>query len=1208
MNKTVIKNFAIEARKSLLQMVTDRAALLGITYDGKNVKIDAASEKGSDYEIFTSAGGINTILTPSQSKQRENLVRKVKANYEATMEEAAYTWFNRIIAIRFMEVNDYLPSRIRVLSSETPGKTEPDLVTVAPNVDELNLSAKEKETIIELKGKNKLDELFQFLFVKQCNELNKILPELFESTKTSALDYTELLLNLRYTDANGVVRKIQAISEDDFKEAVEIIGWLYQYYITEQNALLYDGSMSREKIKKELLPAATQLFTPDWPIRYMVDNTLGKILFAKNENSAIKNELKYYLDDVEEQNSKTKEEFNKIENSYKLRDLREIKFLDPCMGSGHILVYAFEVYMQFYILQGYRERDAVREILENNIYGLDIDKRAYQLAWFALMMKAREHNRKAFDENYKINVYHIQESNSVDITPFVNDPDFKLSDKNLSTLRYLKTTYDDAKEYGSILKIEKRDFCSLVEELESILPKATGSLVGVLVTESIHQLINLCKQAEIMCKNYDVIVTNPPYLGSSRFSNKLSGYVNNNYEMVKSDLSMVMFKHVLEDMLSENGFASFITTTSWMVLISFEEWRKELLTNYSFDSICDFGSELFEGKIGHLFIASCIVRKTKIKKSFKCIRLVEYCYAKRDQKKSEFFEPKNYYVANQDNFSKIPGTPIAYWVTNAFLKMFENKFLSDYAEVITGMTIGDNKKYLRLWFEPNYQKLALNKQSMAEINLKQTNWIPYSKGGDRRNWYGNYDYVVNWAEKDNFNRPKTTMQHLYLREALTWPFISTSFSARILPKGSLWDVAGSPCFFKDKKIQSYAHGFMCTKIADEVLKVINPTINVQAIDVSHLPLKIDESKIDSINLIVNETVEVSRMDWDSFETSWDFKLHPFVRLVLDASDAKEFFKDSSSHSFKLADVFEQWQDECKNRFNTVKANEEELNRIFIEIYGLQDELSPEVADKDVTVHTAELERDVRSLISYVVGCMLGRYSLYTPGIAYAGGNLDVNKYGSFGCDNDNVIPVTDKEYFKDDIVSGFVRFIRTVFGEATLEENLKFIADALGTKGDSPRQKIRQYFMNDFYKDHIKIYQKRPIYWMFDSGKENGFKALVYVHRYDKETCARVRTDYLFKQQKYLENALVLAQKILENPISTAGDKKEAMQDQARITKQLAELKLYDQALSHISNQYIEIDLDDGVNVNYEKFQNVVVSRKDQGQKDVTVNLLGDRK
>ncbi len=1169
MNKTAIKNFAVWARNKLIAEIKYKAGLLGINENSIAAELPASTDNLKFYEIGTKEPAKVEGIAIRQRKSLVDAINnkatelKYKEAFEYVVEEVAYTWFNRLIAIRFMEVNGYIPSGIRVLSSDMTGKNEPDMVS-SPFETDMEFSSAEREFMNKLKD----DELFRFLFIKQCNKLNDVLPELFEKTD----NYTELLLTLSFTDTDSVVyHLVHDIPEDDFnveKEGqVQIIGWLYQYYNTDQNELVYDGSMSKVRIPKELISAATTIYTPDWSVRYMVENSLGR-LWSEGHQNFDKSKWIYYLYEAE-QDECIKAQLEELRTEYKNISPEDIKLIDPCMGSGHILVYAFDVLMQIYLSQGYTERDAAVKIIENNIFGADIDKRAYQLSYFALMMKGRASDRRFLTRGVKPNLCNFQE---LDVINTAN--------LNGILVDFAKQ-FINADTYGSLLETQKFD----INELAALIDEFEEDIFTYGYREILSKMLTVYR---ILSQKYDVVVTNPPYLGSSRFPSALLDYVNNNFSEEKTDLSMAMLRKSIDTFAKANGFVAYITTSSWFFLSSFEKMRSYIINNYQFDSIVDYGTELFDGKVGHNPIVSWVTQKVKPYRPIKAVRLVDYCYSRRDEKEPEFFNAKNHYTAKQENFSKIPGSPVAYWVSENFIRAFENGKIENISEVITGMTIGDNNKYLRLWFEVKKSGIAFNKKSMSEIDLRFEKWIPYSKGGQRRNWYGNYEYIVNWSQKENFNRSKTTLQHLYLKEALTWPFITSGdFSARFLPFGFLWDVAGSPCFFNDITIQNYTLGFLCTKLCNMILNIINPTINVQALDISRIPIILSKPYKPKIETLVEENISLSKTDWDSFETSWDFEKHPLVNLVPEGG----YGENSDNWGYKIRASYNLWQIDCSERFNTLKQNEEELNRIFIEIYGLQDELTPEVEDKDVTVRKADLTRDIKSFVSYAVGCMFGRYSLDVDGLVYAGGEWDNSKYITYIPDDDNCIPITDEEYFGDDIVGRFVEFVKTVYGEQTLEENLDFIAQALSNKGNTSRQIIRNYFLTDFIKDHNKIYQKRPIYWMFDSGKQNGFKALIYMHRWNADTTGNVRVEYLHKLQRVYESEINRMQETIDNSTNSR-DITLAEKRKDKLIKQLKEARDYDEKISHLALARIDIDLDDGVKVNYEKVQTAQDGKK----------------
>jgi hypothetical protein len=814
--------------------------------------------------------------------------------------------------------------------------------------------------------------------------------------------------------------------------------------------------------------------------------------------------------------------------------------------------------MQIYESEGYNPRDAAKLILEKNIYGLDIDRRAYQLAYFSLMMKARQYNRRIFTEAVKPQVYH-------------------------------PAGFSDGEEYGSLVHIDK---------LEP-MPEQPKEQQMTLFDGSYEVKLNAWNFKRLLAQKYDVVVTNPPYMGSRGMNNKLNDYVQERYPNTKSDMFAVFIEKCRE-YAKENGYYAMITQPSFLFLTAFENLRKGIIREQTIISLLhmgrgifgiDFGSTAFIIKNSHT--DSYIGMYLKLhQRTFQYLEPDDianlYLLAKenhdfvfdfstynsneqeeRDDFAIEVNNQKLYYATNQEDFLKIPGTPVAYWLSKAFLTAFQSQKLGNSADVITGMTTGNNNEFLRLWHEVSREAEAIGFSKMEDIDFQKCKWIPYSKGGNRRNWSGNGEYVVNWIRKDEFNRSKTTLQHLYLREALTWPFISSGkFSARYLAEGYLWDVAGSPCFFNDRNNLFYALGFLCTKIADSALKIMNPTINIQAIDLAKLPFINNDDAKPMVVQYVKQNITLSDIDWNSFETSWDFERHP---LICDER--------------MVASAFTKWESEAAERFNTLKANEEELNRIFIDIYGLQDELTPDVEDKDVTVRRADLGREIRSLISYAVGCMFGRYSLDTEGLAYAGGNWDAGKYSSFIPDKDNILPICDDEYFDDDIMGRFVDFIRVVYGADTLEENLKFIADALGGNG-TPREVIRNYFLNDFYKDHCKIYQKRPIYWLFDSGKKNGFKALIYLHRYSRDLLAKLRTDYVHEQQERYRTQLSHIATALNT--ATGSERARLLKQQDKLSEQLKEITAFEEKVHHLADQNIEIDLDDGVKKNYKIFTDVL--------------------
>ncbi len=1191
MDKKAIESFAVSARKKLIGSCKDKAALLGIHPD----RIYEPEIISDGILKFTQKSGQYITISGNEIEWRNSLLRRIsEVGYNQVMEETAYSWFNRLIAIRFMEVNGFLP--LRVLSAESEGKVEPDIVTEAPYVsfglkETYSFTQDELKFISDCRMQNKTDDLFKMLLIKQSDALQSLLPGFVRKTE----DYMKLLLNFSFSNPDGVVRRLVTdISEDDFREAVEIIGWLYQYYITELNQIVYDGTLKKSRISKDLLPAATTIYTTDWAIRYMVENSLGRLwLEGHPRDSALRENWKYYLDEAEQEPS-VAAELRKIRERFSKLKPEEITFIDPCMGSGHILVYAFEVLMDIYRMAGYQERDAARLIVEKNLYGLDIDDRAGQLAYFAVMMKARKYNRRILSEGVSTHLFSIPESNIIpnELIALAAGKDRGLAED----FGYLIEKFKDAKEYGSILKVKELDFAKLRGCVDNLLNSRQQTFYSY--NDELHRLRRIIDVAEILSKKYDVVCTNPPYLGSNRFSEKLNDYVVKNYTDVKSDLSMVMLKKALSQLSSQNGFVSFITTSSWMFLSSFEKLREFMLENAAIESLVDFGTELFDGKVGHNIIVAWVNRNTKINLNLTAVRLVDYCYSRRYEKEPEFFEDRNRYITKQSNFSKIPSSPIAYWASDKLIKAFEKgTTLNTIAKPKQGLATGENNRFLRFWYEIDTNKKCLNRISGEDDAYYKEKWYPYNKGGDYRRWYGNLEYFINW-ENDGFAirnfrtddgklRSVVRSPQFYFKECITWSKVTIgAFSMRYIPPGCIFDVAGCSLFCKNEDLK-YILGFMNSVVNRSILSCISPTLNYEVGHIASLPIIFPDNSED-IQKIVSENISLSKTDWDSFETSWDFVKHPFL-----------VHKGAT-----LEESFENWKKSAEERFYRLKENEEELNRIFIDIYGLGDELTPEVEEKDVTVRKADLTRDVKSFISYAVGCMLGRYSPDKDGLVFAGGEWNPQNYASFPADEDGIIPITDKEYFSDDITARYISFLKVCFGKEHLEENIDFTANALGNRGDSSRAIIRNYFLNDFYKDHCKIYQKKPIYWLFDSGKENGFKALIYLHRYTPDTLGRVRIDYLHQLQKKYEDEMETEKYMRDN--GSVAEKKKANIELVKLEKQLLETRNYDQALGHMASQRISIDLDDGVAVNYAKFQNIVV--KQEGLAEKKINLLGDIK
>lgn len=1165
MDKNAIKKFAVWARTELIARVSLKAVEYGITED--NIE-DANAD---------SVGG--KVLTADEKKQRQALIAEINdKGYKQVMEEVAYTWFNRFSALRFMEVNGYLPSHVRVFTDEE-NNFKPQIITEAIHLD---LDGLDMGKVYELKDAEKTEELYKYLLIVQCNALNKILPGMFQKIA----DYTELLLPDNLLREGSVIQQmIELIPEDDWKDAVQIIGWLYQYYNSEKKDDVFAALKKNVKITKENIPAATQLFTPDWIVRYMVENSLGRLwleghpdvkeqllpteeeqsVYAAGNRDPEDTKWHYYLEEAE-QEPEVQAQLAEIRKEYAALTPDQLKVIDPCSGSGHILAYMFDVLMKIYESYGYTTREAVASIVENNLYGLDIDDRAAQLAYFAVMMKARQYDRRFFSRGIQPHVYAIVESNHVDkfaVDYFCNG-DAKLTAAMDSIIKELH----DAKEYGSILTVTPQDWSALYDRFAEITEDINMSR-----DTALRELLPLVQVAEALAQKYDVVVTNPPYLGVSIAKEKLNKYIKDNYYDAKEDLYLV-FIEKCNQLCKPNRFQAMITQHSWMFLSRSEKLRLKVQNNLII-SMAHLGARAFEEIGGEVVqTTSFILQKSRIEDYVgRYKRLVNPI---TQDGKEQLFLNCNFCDFKQSNCRRIPGEPIVYWISDNFINNFAQKAFSDIVDSRVGLDTGNNEKFLRLWFEPNYQQLEFNATSAEQLHgIPEKKYVPHTKGGEYRKWYGNFEYVIAF-DSLNYNLLMESGNHLpsrqfYFLEGMNWTRVSSKFAVRYTPAGMVFNSA-CPTVFVKKELEKYTLALLNTCVVKFYLDLLSPTINFQSGDVGKVPYLYGQDSHAKIDSLTETIIDISKKDWDSFETSWDFQHHPLLRNVP-----------------TIAEAFTQWQAECDERFNQLKANEEELNRIFIDIYGLQDELTPEVEDKDVTVRKADLGRDIRSFISYAVGCMFGRYSLDVDGLAYAGGEWDNSKYVSFAADKDNIIPICDDEYFEDDIVGLFVKFVKTVYGADTLNENLKFIADALGGKGQ-PKDVIRNYFLSDFYSDHCKTYQKRSIYWLFDSGKKNGFKALIYMHRYQPDTIARIRTDYVHEQQARYRTALADLEQRIAN--ASTGERVKLNKKLTTLQAQDTEIRTYEEKIHHLADQMISIDLDDGVKKNYAIFQDVLAKIK----------------
>lgn len=1170
MNKKVLKEFAVYARNELREQIALRAQAFGVTSKGSPVLVT-----GADYVE------INGNKYPVSYKNSiQKLLREVETKgYDNVIEEVAYTWFNRLIAIRYMEVHNYLPSKVRVLSSETKGKVDPDILTDYQYTD---LSVN-KEEVASLLAQGNREEAFRKLLAAQCNELNNIMPFLFEKLA----DYSELLLPESLLHADSLINKLGKDLEDADFEHVEVIGWLYQYYISEKKDEVFAGLKTNKKITKENIPAATQLFTPNWIVRYMVENSLGHMWLESHFESDLKEEMKYYVEPAEQEN----------EVKVKLEELRnpnlspeEITIMDPACGSGHILVYAFDLLYKIYEERGYPTKEIPTLILEKNLYGIDIDDRAAQLASFALMMKAREKAKRIFRNVPRLNVISIQESNSILIeqaTDLIGE-----TDDEKEEIKDLLTTFMDAKNFGSILQPKKVNFDKYIVKIKELEKAGQVTLENFEVYEQLDVINEILIQGRVLTSQYNVVITNPPYMGSKSMNDKLSKYVRKYYKNSKADLFAV-FMERCNEFTKPNGFHAEINQHSWMFLSSFEKIRNQILLNQTIYSMIHLGSKAFEEVGGEVVQSTAFVLRNNSMKKYtgSYFRFVDI--ENSAGKEHAFISKNNLYETSSDRYYSIPEFPIAYWATDQEIAGFKSgKLIIDVAAPKAGLATGDNTKFQRSWYEIIFKDIGFNYNQSIDTHDKVHKWFPCNSGGKFRKWYGNNEVVVNWYDngyeirnfKNKNGKLKSRPQNVeyYFKEGITWTKLgSSNFGARYKEKGFIFDDTGRSAFSKDQEDINLILGIFCSKIAVQYMSILNPTLSFTNGDINRIPIvNINDEKVkNKINNLVENCIDLSRIDWNSFETSWDFKLHPFLTKMEKGLTLEKYYKILEKHA--------------ENQFRQLQQNEEELNKILIELYDLQGELAPEVSDKEVTIRRADRVRDTKSFLSYCIGLMMGRYSLDVEGLVYAGGDWDVSKYKTFQPDSDGIIPLTDTEYFEDDIVTRLQELLVIMFGQDTLAENLRWLAESLTMKNnETPVERLRRYFFDEFYSDHCKIYQKRPIYWMADSGKKKGFRALFYLHRYTPETLATMRFSYVQNLQEKLSQEQKRLDQDLVNPDLTAAMKKRYNKQLTTIKAQQDELIDFDKKMAELANQRIALDLDDGVVVNYKKIESVLAKIK----------------
>jgi hypothetical protein len=1148
MDKRALQLYAVWAKNNLESQIEVSLKTLGINSE-HDIK---EARKVGDYTIID--GDSNSYPGDLKDK-RDSIVKLVKTDgYKQVIEEFAYTWFNRIVALRFMEVHDFLPHGFRVLSSRDGG-VEPEIMKHLDLVkDELKLDL---SVVQPLYAQGKLDEAYSYVLFRQCYALSGILPMLFDRDQ----DYLELLLPKALLKGETFITKLMEIGEDDFLNDVEVIGWLYQFYVADDRQTFRDAKV----VTKDLIPTLTQVFTPDWIVRYMAENSVGRIWLESYPNSSLKSEMKYYVDDAK-QEADVQSKLDSIK--YKNINPEEIKIIEPCCGSGHILVYVFDLLYKMYEERGYQTRDIPSLILKNNLVGLEIDKRAAQLASFSLVMKARALNSRFFSNNYYVKplVYEIWDSRDLISNNYeesLNELKF-LTANEIKEIKWLVEKFRYAKIIGSLLKFEKKNY----DLIESIIEKIKNNAVITIFNsnflgDGIRCLYHLLAQAKVMSAKYDVMITNPPYLGISKIESAGKQYLSAEYPGSKSDM-FAMFMEA--PYVKKNGFIAMVNPDSWMFLSSYDELRNKIVNTQAIINMIHLGMGDFDATV---HTTSFVIRNVQIDINGTFFRLNN----ELDKEKALVEKLVNPYIKPISTFKLIPADILGYWLTPQFIRIFkEGVSLNSIAEPRQGLATADNNRFLRLWHEVNIHKVIFNAKEPKDVYQNNYKWVPYNKGGALRKWYGDNDFLINWEnngkELKEFKGSVIRNPLCYFKPSVTWSKIGTKkTSFRYKPNGFIFDVAGTSVF-ADEHTEKYLIALLNSVVIERVLEFMSPSLNFEVGHIAKQPVIIDKQEF--VENISNENIAICKEEWDDFEDSWDFKKHPLINPGL------------------LEDSYNEWARRSKERFNTLKSNEELLNKTFIEIYKLEEEIKPEINDEDIYLRLADKEREIKSLISYLIGVEMGRYSLDVDGLAYAGGEWNPMNYVTYQPDDDGIIPIYTQLGMADGLTARIIKLIKYIYGEDTYRENIEFIAEALGkNQNESAEETLNRYLNYGFYADHLKTYQKRPIYWMFSSGKNDAFKCLVYLHRYNEDTLAKINSKYFLNESARLNVEVNETRTLLE-----AADGREKL----RLDKQMKllnarqkEMIEYGQVLDHMANQYINLDLDDGVKVNYAKFQGIEI-------------------
>jgi len=1169
MNKAKLKSYAPQARCDFIAAVTARANLLGLSDSEGRLEVAIGERKG---DIAIIAG---MEWSAKVYELRDRLIKRMTTDgFSHTVDAIAYTWFNRFAALRYMEIHDYLDHGYRALSNREGGMPE-----ILNHATELDLPGLNKAKALDLKlAGDKDGELYKMLLVAQCNALSRSMPFLFEHID----DETELLLpdNLLRTDS-VIAKLVAAIPEEDWQE-VEIIGWLYQFYISEKK-----DEVIGKVVKSEDIPAATQLFTPNWIVKYLVQNSVGRQWLMANPASTLKSQWAYYIEPAEQ----TPEVQAQLEALIQTRmdedggslNPETITMLDPACGSGHILVEAYEVLKGIYLERGYRLRDIPRLILEKNLYGLDIDDRAAQLAGFALLMKAHADDRRLLDNPPKLNVLALQESKVLDADAIVQALN-TLHAVDAQSIRLLIDTFAHAKTFGSLIQIPQKlnvQLALMAESLQQVIRS------GDLLAESAAQdVLPLVEQARVLGMQFDAVVANPPYMGGKGMNAEVKNFAKMHFLDSKSDL-FAMFIERGFGWCKPTGFNSMVTMQSWMFLSSYEAMRGKLLKDRTIMTMAHLGARAFSEISGEVVQTTAFILQGKHFSGYKPVffRLVD---GVESEKKTLLLAGRNRHdQVVQDDFKKIPGSPVAYWASEGLRVAFSSeKNIDAISPPRIGMMTTDNERFLRYWFEIDFFNIGFSFNSIHDAKASPYKWFPYNKGGGFRKWAGFQSLVVNWQDggKEIASAGMTSFRgkDFYFNKGITWSDVATGdFSCRYTDNGFIFDIKGTSSFPSDEDIGVIA-SVLNSNVGSYILNLLNPTMSYQSGDVRRIPLPdcVLAKKVIFDNSF-RKLVDISISDWNSFEFSWDFEKNELV--------------GATCSQMPLAKSWESSAYDRDDRVKQLKAIEEKNNSIFIEAYGLQDELSPEVPEDQITLARADREKDCQRLISYAIGCMMGRYSLDEPGLIYAhAGNVgfDSTRYQSFPADADGIVPLTDEFWFEDDAANRIREFLLSVWGAETLNENVAWLAESLGMKGnETPEETIRRYLASSFFKNHLQTYKKRPIYWLFSSGKQGSFQALVYLHRYHEGTLARMRAEYVVPLTSKIQSRIEMLEKDAEVATVTSARNKINKEIEV-LRKKHVELLAYDEKLRHYADMRIQLDLDDGVKVNYGKFGDLLAEVK----------------